>query len=521
MKYDVIIVGAGSAGCALAARLSEDPGVSVLLLEAGQDYPDIERLPETLKDGYSRTAAQADSPWGWGYVGRASPRRTAPLMVQRGKVVGGSSAINGQRFLRGIPEDFDGFANSGNDQWSFLEVLPFFRKLETDADIHDDYHGTDGPVPVRRFKREEWPPYQEAFYQACVAEGFSEVGDMNHPEATGVGPNPVTNLNGIRISTALAYINPVRHRLNLTVKPNALAKRVLFEGRKATAVEVESGGDVFMAEGDEIVLCAGGIASPQLLMLSGVGPADHLRSLGIQVVCDLPGVGQNLRDHPLVMTTWGVRDCSQISSHAPDQHTILRYTANGSSARNDMQITPIWSADTTHGHSIPTSPIRLVCTLNQAMSSGELRLASTDPRVQPYLDYWYLEDVWDRERLRESVRLAVRISEYHAFRDAVGDRLSPTERELDTDAALDAWILENLDTNQHTSGTCKMGPGEDSMAVVDQYCRVRGLEGLRVVDLSVMPSVVRANTNATAIMIGERAAGWIRCFPLLHGSRPA
>ena len=512
MRYDTVVVGSGSAGAALAVRLSEDPHRSVLLLEAGPDYPNLEHLPEEVKYGYATGADVMVSDHNWQFIGKAT-ETAPPMMVPRGKVTGGSSAINGQVFIRGLPEDYDSWADMGADEWSFEKLLPFLRKLETDVDFRDDFHGTDGPIIARRFKRHEWLPAQTAFHDACVSAGFPYSADFNHPDSTGVSPTAFNNPDGIRWSTALGYLNMARHRVNLTIRPDCMAHRIVFDGRRAVGVEVESGGEMFVVEGEETVLCTGAVGSPQLLMLSGVGPADHLRNLGIEVLADRPGVGQNLRDHPMVYVTWKTKEDHEFDGLAPRGQFVLRYTAEGSQLRNDMIffMSSYATALVNQGGSrMEPLGIRMLVALFLALGAGELLLTSRDPNVQPFLDFNYLQEPFDRQRMRDGVRLALELAEHDEFQKIIDHRLEPLASDLESDEALDEWMMREATTGQHISGTCKMGPASDPMAVVDQYGKVHGLEGLRVVDASIMPDCVRANTNVTSIMIGERVADFMR-----------
>ena len=521
MKYDVVIVGGGAAGSVLAGRLAENPNTSVLLLEAGPDYPDPTDLPDEIKFGHTRFAESPDSEHNWALRGTITEEQ-GEIHVAQGKVIGGGSSINGQAMQRGLPEDFDAWSSLGNDEWSYAKVLPYFRKSERDLDIRDDFHGTDGPIPVRRRQSGPWPDIQKAFLAACLQAGFGTTKDTNGANPSGVGVSPSNNLDGVRMSAAMTYLGPVRHCLNLTVRGGVFVRKILIKDLKAVGVEVESGGEVFNVEADRVVLSAGAIKSPHLLMLSGIGPGDQLQQFGIPTVREIPGVGQNLWNHLSAQVTFKVKEGVTLAGDADSVHFSLHYTSQGSIAINDMvmRTNPVIDEREERVAGVRTKYLtgevpadqaaRISCTLGLPDGSGQVRLASADPGVQPSFNYRYLQGPNDIGRVREGLRMAISLLESDAYKDVADFRIQPTDEILADENALDLWIRQTVGTARHVSGTCKMGPDSDPMAVVDQYCRVRGIQSLWVVDASVMPRVPRSGgAHATVLMIGERAVDWI------------
>jgi len=525
--HDYIIIGGGSAGCVLAARLTEDPSVRVALIEAGP--PDSSVLIH-CPAGLALLAKNGQANWAFETVpqpGLGGRRGYQP----RGKVLGGSSSVNAMVYIRGQQADYDEWAAQGNEGWGWNDVLPYFKRAEHNERGADEFHGTGGPLNVMDLRSPN--RFGPVFVQAAVQAGFRPNPDFNAADQEGVGMYQVTHKKGERFSAAKAYLTPALSRSNLQVITGAYTTRILMEGKRAIGVEYRQGGQLHQLKADrEVLLCAGALQSPQLLMLSGIGPASHLQSHGVGVVHDLPGVGRNLHDHVDVVQVVDaphLKDLFGLSGAG-----ILRVikgifewrnfrsgmlTTNFAEAggfiksdpreeRPDLQLHFVigklvdHGRKTVFGHGYSCH----VCLL-RPQSRGSLQLASADPMAAPLIDPNFLGEADDMRRMVRGFRIMRNILSQSALAGFGGRELAASA-DAKTDEQIEAFIRSRADTIYHPAGSCRMGNG--ALDVVDAKLRVRGIDGLRVVDASIMPRLVSGNTNAPTIMIAEKAADLIK-----------
>ncbi|SFK88796.1 Choline dehydrogenase [Rhodanobacter glycinis] len=523
MNYDYVIVGAGSAGCVLANRLSALPGRRVLLLEAGpSDWNPLLHMPA----GIARLANNRQL--NWGYVTEPEPALLGRrLWWPRGRTLGGSSSINAMCYIRGVPGDYDGWAaTTGDPRWSWAQVLPWFLRSEDNSRGASDWHGTGGPLGVSdlRYHNE----LSTALVDAAASDGHARNDDFNGASHAGFGLYQVTQRDGARCSTATAFLKPVRERSNLHVRTHALVERVLIEQGRAVGVQVRGRHGSERIEAGEVILAGGAVNSPQLLMLSGLGPVDHLREHGIAPIANLPGVGGNLQDHLDICTLDGCRPHVSYdhlnelatgwrwwrhrdgpgSSNVAEAGGFVR-SALAEDERCDLQFHFVPALLDDHGrHRLPGDGYTLHACVLHPRSRGQLRLHSADPAQPAAIHANYLSDAegFDLQRMIVAARVSREILDQAAFDAYRGGPVFP-ERRLQSDAEYAEFIRRKAETIYHPVGTCRMG--SDDAAVVDSELRVHGVQGLRVVDASVMPTLPSGNTNAPTIMIAERASAWI------------
>ncbi|MFI7001702.1 mycofactocin system GMC family oxidoreductase MftG [Nocardia sp. NPDC050175] len=477
---DTLIVGGGTAGCVLAARLSENPDHTVRLLEAGRLWRAPDGFPAELLDATSLPVG-ADAPWLWRYPVTLSDAGVAGNIV-RGKVIGGSGAVNGSYFVRATAADFEAWSREldSSKMWSFDSVLPAYCRSERDVDFGDHpWHGRSGPIPVRRSTNPA--PLSEQFATACAAVGFPAISDLNaSSDADGVGAVPCNIEDSRRVSTASGYLLPALARPNLTVQEATTVVRIRFRGTRAVGVDVMRDDRTETIWADHIVLSAGAIESAALLLRSGIGNAEHLRALDILVVRPAP-VGAWFTDHPEIGLEYRL--------DAPEQATVpLEYVLE----LDDIEIRPYTVAFT-------PGVQRLGIALMRPQSAGVLRLRSADAAIPPVIEHRYLSAEHDRTRLRGAIATAAEV----LHRMSAQSRTDPMPQ---PPKSADAWLHANLATSQHLSGTCRMGRADDDRAVVDELCRVHGLTGLSVIDLSVVPVPLSRGPQATTVMIAENVA---------------
>jgi choline dehydrogenase len=519
LSYDYIVVGAGSAGCVLANRLSVDH--SVLLLEAGpEDDADDIRMPVAF-------AKLFKTKWDWNFETVEQKHLAGrPAYWPRMKALGGCSSMNAMIYIRGHRADYDGWRDAhGAEGWGYADVLPYFVRAEGNARFGGTYHGQDGPLHVE--DRAYTHSLSDAWVDAAVSWGMKPRDDFNGAEQEGAGRYQVTCRRGRRWSTADAYLRPVLDRPGLTVRTSALATRVVVEGGRAVGVSfLHNGVEETVRADREVILSGGAVNSPQLLMLSGIGPAAHLRDMGVDVVTDLPGVGENLHDHPaagLVWETKGTTDLTdyeslgrlmqwQLTGRGPLASNVAEsgafFSTRSGLAAPDLQahVTPTGFKD--NGlHELPGRHFTAAATLVDVASRGRLRLRSADPRWRPEIDPQYYADPQDLDAMVAGCKLLAEIGHEPAIAKYLAKPFVPERIDGITDEELRDHIRETTQTLYHPVGTCAMGTGEQ--AVVDPALRVRGVEGLRVVDASVMPVVPRGNTNAPTVMVGEKGADLI------------
>jgi choline dehydrogenase len=500
--YDYIVIGAGSAGCVVANRLTEDSSTTVLLLEAGN--PDTKPEIYIPAECVNLLGSEVD----WGYFSEPEPHLNhRKIFCPRGKVLGGSSSINFMIYIRGNPHDYDHWQSLGNSGWSYQDVLPYFKKLEHQQRGASEFHGVDGELSVTDVMSPA--RISNCFVDACVAMGYDYNPDFNGTQQEGTGPYQLTVKDGKRHSAAAAFLLPILDRSNLTVTTGALVTRLLFEGTRAVGVEYLHEGTLHQVSvNQEVILSAGAFDSPKLLMLSGIGDANYLREMEIPVVANLPGVGQNLQDH---IFTSVVQEAIQdlhpaITSSVAETGLFLHSEGNLDVAPDlqfffgPVQLLPAGYTPANFGFTGAVSLTRL-------QNIGSVTLQSIAPKDPPTIRMNYLHNQADVQKLIEGIKLMRQLFQSKAFDEFRGKEITPGA-DIQSDADLEAYIRDTCSTVWHPVGTCKMGI--DSMAVVDPELRVHGVEGLRVVDASIMPTITTGNTNAPTIMIGEKAADLIK-----------